>query len=92
MSLSDPSVMHHNHPSVNRLSTMLGLPRRPESFPAGSMFWGRAAAFTPLLDVEESLLDFEPELGRIDGTTAHALERLMGAVAEARRFHVSYAL
>jgi lipopolysaccharide biosynthesis protein len=92
MSLSDPSVMYHNHSAVNRLSTMLGLHRRPDFFPAGSMFWGRVSALAPLLDLEETLLDFEPELGRIDGTTAHALERLMSAIVESRRFRASYLL
>ncbi len=45
-------------------------------FPAGSMFWARTAAVKPLLNLRMTFADFEAEPAPIDGTTAHAIERL----------------
>lgn len=46
-------------------------------FVAGSMFYASMSCLAPLLDLYLSLEDFEPEKGQIDGTTAHAVERLL---------------
>ncbi|MEA2856245.1 MAG: hypothetical protein QOH98_566 [Methylobacteriaceae bacterium] len=52
-------------------------------FPSGSMFWGRSAAIRKLLDLNLDFADFAAEAGQIDGTLAHAIERIMLMVAEA---------
>jgi len=55
-------------------------------FPSGSMFWGRSAAFRPLLDLDLDFDDFPPEGGHVDGTLAHAIERSLLMIAESRGF------
>lgn len=49
-------------------------------FPVGSMFWGRVAAIRPLLDLKLQPGHFPPEAGQVDGTLAHAVERMLGVV------------
>ena len=51
-------------------------------FPSGSMFWGRSAALKPLLNKKIILDDFQKELGQVDGTLAHIIERLYFFICE----------
>lgn len=52
-------------------------------FPVGSMFWGRVSAMRPLLDLKLRPEHFPPEAGQVDGTLAHAIERMLGVVCTA---------
>jgi lipopolysaccharide biosynthesis protein len=71
-----------NEDYVLQLGTQLGYSISDivnASFPAGSMYWARVNSLSPLL----SLIDydrFEYEYGQVDGTYAHAIERIIALV------------
>ncbi|TAL99657.1 MAG: hypothetical protein EPN71_07320, partial [Rhodanobacter sp.] len=78
-----------NQDNVRALATCLGIPEpQPEqdSFVAGSMFWIRLAALRPLLDAHLHESAFEPEAGQVDGTLAHAIERIFLSCISAAGF------
>lgn len=52
-----------------------------DGFPAGSMFWIRGRVFKVINHLHLSRTDFEDEANQIDGTLAHALERLFPSLA-----------
>ncbi len=63
----------------------LQLKRKKYGFFAGTMFWARFDAIELLLNQQYRAKDFETESGQLDGTFAHALERLFGLVAEVNK-------
>ncbi len=50
-------------------------------YPAGSFFWARTKMLEPLLDLDLNVEDFDEEDGQVDGTVAHALERILGSLS-----------
>ncbi|GAB3362763.1 glycoside hydrolase family 99-like domain-containing protein [Lysobacter rhizosphaerae] len=53
-------------------------------FVSGSMFWVRMDALAPLLDAHFDECEFEAEAGQLDGTFAHAIERVFALSARAQ--------
>ncbi|AXK70903.1 hypothetical protein DWG18_00435 [Lysobacter sp. TY2-98] len=80
-----------NAANVERLCTRLGIaaPGHDATFASGSMYWLRLAAIMPLLDATLTSSDFEIETGQLDGTIAHALERIILHVAKANGYAVA---
>jgi lipopolysaccharide biosynthesis protein len=87
--LQDEFVRRHSANRVRLLGHKLGVNVTfDETFVAGSMFWFRPEAlekFATLTTPDE----FEPELGQIDGTLAHVLERLTVIASRAAGFEVA---
>lgn len=73
-----------NQDNLDYLTRRLDIPAsRLEqcSFVAGSMFWIRPATLRPLLDAHLEVAEFEAETGQLDGTLAHAIERIFSVAA-----------
>jgi GT2 family glycosyltransferase len=78
-----------NFKLARKLAARMGLkiyPTRILDFPSGSMFWARSAALKPLLSLDLSYADFPAETNQIDGTPAHAIERLFYFACEKAAF------
>lgn len=82
--------MGSNLNSTNQLLERLGLKKVNKSdnvtFPAGSMFWARTEAIKDLFELGLTIKDFQEEQGQIDGTTAHALERVFGILPQQKGY------
>lgn len=75
----------YDYDHARRLMRRMGVEidkNMPLEFPSGSMFWGRSAAIRPLLDLGLTWDDFPAENGQVDGTIAHAIERIVLMCAE----------
>jgi len=81
-------AMHSNAEISEGILEKLGLRFEGERFayPAGGMFIAKSKSLQPLLEMEWRLEDFPPELNQMDGTTQHALERLVGLVPTLQGF------
>lgn len=68
-----------NKAFVNNFLLRIGLPKIPLNktipFPSGNMFWARSSALEQAFLNSLSLDDFPDELGQLDGTLMHGIER-----------------
>lgn len=88
----EPGVLHNNQQALIVLAKQLGFKFDDETrFAGGTMFWGRVAAYQALIRFAPAL-EFEPEMGRIDGTLAHVLERAFAVVATSAGYKAEFAL
>jgi len=70
------------------LSRMDISPGHAERFIAGSMFWIRADGLRPLYEMDLGEWEFEAEAGQVDGTLAHAIERVVAAGVSSRGLRI----
>jgi len=66
-------------PSKPMIDSILKTPSHYPFF-GGTMFWCRVDFLKPLLESDLAPADFNTEDGQVDGTTAHALERMLGRI------------
>lgn len=72
--------MTYNRTTVSTACDVLGIDFHYDAFPAGSMFWFRPQALADLSQFTSS--DFDIEHGLVDGTLAHAIERVFCLLAK----------
>jgi lipopolysaccharide biosynthesis protein len=88
--LAEPDIHVDNQVWLDRLISQFDSRHVPGQypvwFPAGSMFWFRPAAMPTLLTMGLTDEAFETELGQLDGTLAHALERLFAWLTKANGY------
>ncbi len=88
-SCGDPSTMRDNMESLVRIFGVIGgSVQQLDKFVAGTMFWFRFDALQIALDSRFDGDWFGPELGAIDGTMAHAFERIMVHFCEKRGYQL----
>jgi lipopolysaccharide biosynthesis protein/SAM-dependent methyltransferase len=66
--------------AVQRVANHLKINFEYDIFPAGSMFWFSIKGMGPLLNLNDAF--FEIESGLVDGTCAHAVERLFCVIVK----------
>lgn len=72
-----------NETHVNNLAALLNISYSIDElrYPAGSIYWIHPLILRMLSKLELESTAFEPEAGQLDGTLAHAVERIIGIIA-----------
>ncbi len=89
--LSSNQFMAENKENVASLAQKAGISFEGEpnfDFIAGSMFWFKPLALSPLVFMNIKDEDFGPEKGLKDGTLAHSFERFIGLLALKNGFQI----
>ncbi len=71
---------------LNRMGFLPLIPRNDLLFAAGTMFWYRPEALRPLFELDLTFEDFPEEPIGVEGTIAHAIERLPALVCERNEY------
>jgi len=81
-SVLGPEFWGDNERNTRELARRLEVDLDDEAlrFAAGSMYWCRGIVLQGLRSLGMTDLDFEPEAGQVNATTAHAVERLIGVL------------
>ena len=90
MVVADGNIYHgreywtSNKKALAKLLPRIGISPDLEEqrFPGGSIFWVRPFLLRTLAGLGLSLEDFEPEPLQVDGSLAHAVERVFGLICE----------
>ncbi len=83
-----------NDDNLRYLQVRLGLGEADlgsQRFASGSMFWVRLEALRPLLDAHLDEWEFELDRAQLDGTMAHAVERMFVPVVDFAGYNVESA-
>ena len=76
-------------PHIKQIMTRAGFSEYElQDFPAGTMFWFRFDAFKAINALNYVSDDFEPELGQVDATLAHAFERAFTTLVVAQNYKI----
>jgi lipopolysaccharide biosynthesis protein len=82
--VSDFLTIRDNLVLADGIMSRLGLDKVVlDEFVAGTMFWFKFDAMKNIAETEWTENEFGPELGQIDGTLAHAFERVFGPYVKA---------
>jgi lipopolysaccharide biosynthesis protein len=87
----NPEEWADNWEKIYTLGSRIGLQKIDDTppFPGGSIYWIRPFILRQIAALQLTPDDFEPEPLPPDGTTAHALERLIGLICRDAGMHIT---